>query len=457
MIATVGRLGLVRRVADFAAFLFLVTGVIVVPLLFWPWSEDVFVGPKFHALRLFTAGGAVAAGAWLAVERPTIRFRVPDVAAFAFLLLNVVAYAFSVDRDTSLLGEPLQQGGLVTVFALTGAYAIARVSVRTTRRLFVLFAAAAASATVAAAYGVVQITGADPVWSSLPKGRVFSTIGQPNWLAAYLILTIPLTVALTMTVPRRVVRVLGVGATLLQVVVLAATLSRSGYVGLLAVLAVGGGLAAKSGLRVPRSPRRVLVDAIAVVVIGALLLVGLSRTTSVVAPAELARRAASALDVEAFDSRRYVALWEVGLAIAADNPLTGTGQDTYAIIFPDYRDEILDEAYAEHFARFRPESPHNAYLSVAAGAGFPALAAYLILVGGTVIAVLPRAGMRGRGSVLLAGLIAALLGHAVTDSFMTLDLPGSWLFWALMGAGLALIDHNARNDEPVHADTRGDS
>jgi type IV secretory pathway TrbD component len=81
----------------------------------------------------------------------------------------------------------------------------------------------------------------------------------------------------------------------------------------------------------------------------------------------------------------------------------------------------------------------------------------LILVGGTVIAVLPRAGMRGRESVLLAGLIAALLGHAVTDWFMTLDLPGSWLFWALMGAGLALIDHNARNDEPVHADTRGDS
>jgi O-antigen ligase len=176
-----------------------------------------------------------------------------------------------------------------------------------------------------------------------------------------------------------------------------------------------------------------------------------------VAPAELARRAASALDVEAFDSRRYVALWEVGLAIAVDNPLTGTGQDTYAIIFPDYRDKVLDEPYAEHFARFRPESPHNVHLSVAAGAGFPALAAYVILVGGAVISILPHAGTRGRESILLAGLIAALIGHVVTDWFMTMDLSGSWLFWALMGAGLALIDHNARNDEPVHADNRGDS
>ena len=457
MIATVGRSGPVGRVADIAAFLFLVAGVVVVPLLFWPWAEDVFVGPKFHALRLFTAGGAVAAGTWLVVERPTLRFRVSDVAAFAFLLLNVVAYAFSVDRNTSLLGEPLQQGGLVTVFALTGAYAIARVSVRTPRRMSVLFAAAAASATIAAAYGVVQIAGADPVWSSLPKGRAFSTIGQPNWLAAYLVLTIPLTVALTMTAPRRAVRVLGVGATLLQVVVLAATSSRSGYVGFLAVLAVGGGLAARSGLRMPRSPRRVLVGTVAVVVIGAALLVGLSRTTSAVGPAELARRAASALDVEAFDSRRYVALWEVGLAIAVDNPLTGTGQDTYAIIFPDYRDEVLDGAYAEHFARFRPESPHNVYLSVAAGAGFPALAAYGILVGGAIISILPHAGTRGRESVLLAGLIAALIGHVVTDWFMTMDLSGSWLFWALMGAGLALIDHQTRDGETVRTGDRGNS
>jgi putative inorganic carbon (HCO3(-)) transporter len=456
VIATVGRSGLVGRAADIAAFLFLVAGVVVVPLLFWPWTEDVFVGPKFHALRLFTAGGAVAAGIWLAVERPTLRFRVSDVAAFAFLLLNVVAYAFSVDRGTSFLGEPLQQGGLVTVFALTGAYAIARVSVRTPRRLSVLFAAAAASATIAAAYGVVQIAGADPVWSSLPKGRVFSTIGQPNWLAAYLVLTIPLTVAMTMTTARRVLRVLGVSATLLQVLVLAATSSRSGYIGLLAVLAVGGVLAVRSGPRVPRSPRRVLVGTVAVVAIGAVLLGGLSRTTSAVAPAELARRAASALDIGAFDSRRYVALWEVGLAIAADNPLTGTGQDTYAIIFPEYRDEILDEEYAEHFARFRPESPHNVYLSVAAGAGFPALAAYVILVGSTSVAILPRAGLRGRESVLLTGLIAALVGHVVTDWFMTADLSGSWLFWALMGAGLALIDHTTSDGEPVRTGNRGD-
>jgi hypothetical protein len=67
--------------------------------------------------------------------------------------------------------------------------------------------------------------------------------------------------------------------------------------------------------------------------------------------------------------------------------------------------------------------------------------AYLVVVGGSGIAIVRHIGARSSESILLSGLIAAMVGHVVTDSFMTIDLSGSWLFWALMGAGLALIDH----------------
>jgi O-antigen ligase len=286
----------------------------------------------------------------------------------------------------------------------------------------------------------VQIAGADPVWSNLPSGRVFSSIGQPNWLAAYLVLTIPLTVALTITVKSRALRLLGAGASLLQIVVLAATLSRSGYAGIVAALVVGVSLAVTRRLRSSTSSRQILVGTVAVVVVGAALLVGLSRATSAVAPWEIASRAVSSLDVGGFDSGRYLALWGVGLAIAGDHPLTGTGQDTYATVFSDYRDDVLDETYAEHFARFRPEGPHNAYISIAAGSGFPTLAAYVIMVGGIVAAILPHIRVGGQTSILLAGLMAALVGHVFTDWFITMDLSGSLLFWTLMGAGLAFVE-----------------
>jgi putative inorganic carbon (HCO3(-)) transporter len=431
----------VRRASDVAAFVFVIVGVAVVPLIFWPWSDDVFVGPKFDALRLFTAGGAIAGGVWLATERPTLRFRLSDLAAFVFVILNVVAFAFSVDRGTSLLGAPLQQSGLVTVFALAGVYAVARISFRTLGRLTSLYAAAASAATVASVYGIVQIAGADPIWSALPLSRAFSTIGQPNWLAAYLVITIPLTIALTIMTPNRIVRWIGIGATLLQVIALLTTLSRSGYLGLAASLGVGAILAARQGARVAVISKRSLIAIAFGVVLGVGLLVGLSATTSSVAPSELVRRAGSTLNVRSFESRQYLALWEVGLAITADNPFTGTGQDTYAVVFPEYRDDVLTEAFAAYLARFRPESPHNVYLSVAAGTGVPALLAYLVVVGGAGIAIFRHIGARSSESILLSALIAAMVGHVVTDSFMTIDLSGSWLFWALMGAGLALIDH----------------
>jgi hypothetical protein len=40
------------------------------------------------------------------------------------------------------------------------------------------------------------------------------------------------------------------------------------------------------------------------------------------------------------------------------------------------------------------------------------------------------------------GLAAAIAGHVVTDAFMMIDLAGTWLFWALMGTGVA-VAYNA--------------
>jgi O-antigen ligase len=428
---------LASRWLDQATFSFLLAGAVLVPLLFWPWAGDVFVGPKFDAIRLLTAIGAGLAGTWLVVARPRLRLRVPDVAAATFLVFNIVAYTFSVDHRTSLLGEPLQQAGLVSVFAFAGAYATARVSVRTPDRLAALLTAASLAGTVTAIYGLVQLGGVDPVWANLPKGRVFSSIGQPNWLAAYLILTIPLTFALAVTARHRSRRLLGIGATIIQMVVLVATLSRSGYLGLLVVIVVGGIVVGRQRRKGSQFPVRFVAVAAAATLIGGALLVGLSRATPAIAPADTARRAASALNFGAFDSQRYVGLWEVGVAIAVDHPLTGTGQDTYAIVFPEYRDSVLDEPLAEHFARFRPESPHNMYVAIAAGAGIPALAAYLVLIGSVLALILRQAGTQSRRAILATGIFAALLGHLVTDWFMTVDLSGSWLAWALMGAALA--------------------
>ncbi len=117
------------------AFGSLVVAAVALPLVFWPLSADVFVAPKFGVLRTLTAVGAIASIGWLLVERTRFRLRLADWAVIAFLVFNAIAYALSVDRATSLLGEPRQQLGIATMFAFAGAYAVARISVRTILRL----------------------------------------------------------------------------------------------------------------------------------------------------------------------------------------------------------------------------------------------------------------------------------------------------------------------------------
>jgi putative inorganic carbon (HCO3(-)) transporter len=435
-------------VLDSIAFGSLVVAAIALPLVFWPWSIDVFVGPKFGVLRTLTAIGAIASIGFMLVGTRRFRLRLSDWAVIAFLVFNAIAYSLSIDRATSLLGEPLQQLGIATMFAFAGAYAIARISVRTASKLLILVGAAAVAGTAVALYGIIQAAGGDPIWSDLPKGRVFSSLGQPNWLAGYLVITVPLTMALAASATRRVLRALGAGAALLQVAVLTATLSRSGYLGLLAAAAIAGVILWREGIRTPRHPKRFLAGAAVAILLFGGLLAALSRTTPAVAPATLAGRATSALDVGGFDAGRYLALWEVGVAIAAEHPLVGTGQDTYAILFPAYRDEVLEPVYAQHFADFRPESPHNAYIALAAGMGIPTLVAYLLVIGGAIVAMAPYAGLFSRESVLITGILVAVGAHIVTDWFVTIDLAGSWLFWVLMGSALALIDAGARRGSP---------
>ena len=132
--------------------------------------------------------------------------------------------------------------------------------------------------------------------------------------------------------------------------------------------------------------------------------------------------------------------WTVGAAIVADHPLLGTGQDTYVLMFEDYRDDVLPADRAVLLSFFRPESPHNVYLAIAAGAGVPALFAYLAVVGAAAARATraTRSAADPRATVFAAACLAAVAGHLVTDMFLTAETSGSVSFWIVLGAAAAL-------------------
>jgi O-antigen ligase len=419
----------------------LVAGCAVLPLLFTIALEDVFALPKTVALCLL----AVVAGILMAVAvtrgARLVRLGVVDIAVTAFVLLNVVATVLSVDPNQSIFGERLQYQGLLSMLAYIVLFVSARFALAEIRQVRLLSAAILAAATAAAIYAVAQWVGLDPIWSSLYKERVFSTVGQANALATVLGMALILGLALIARQEPRIRAVLG-GAVAIVAVALLLTFSRGGYLGTAAGLAVCGAalVPGASWMRVrPYFPR-------AAVMFGATAL-GLASIAIVWKPAnalvtQIAGRAASIGNPSETSILSHVDLWAVGIRIAADHPVLGTGPDTYVLVFPEYRDQVLPSERAAVMARFRPESPHNVFIAVAAGSGLPSLAAYVTII----LACLARAARAARGErpletrLMLAALVGTTVVYLVTSSFMTAEVSSTAIFWVVLGSAAGLAD-----------------
>ena len=416
-------------------------GLLVLPLIFVVSLEDTFALPKFVVLCAVGSASLVL----LAMHAPSQDSGpvLADLLVVALVVGNLVAFLFSIDRGQSLFGERLQYQGLLAFVAYAAAYYLARTTSFTDRTVVGLLSVMTLAASLVAAYALVQRAGLDPIWDSLLRDRTFSTFGQPNALAAYLVLVLPIAAALLWWV-RGSARAILIGALVLMVTGLLTTQSRGGLAGLAAgatVLTIVLWLSGWSG----NSRRYLAAGGLVLTVVAASVLAAPMRG----AIADYADRVRVGADPSGFEARQLTALWEVGVAIAVDRPLTGGGQDTYPLLFDDYRDEVLDPYRASVLAEYRPESPHSAYVGVAAAAGFPTLAAYLALLAAAVVMLWRAAvhgGPTGRGR-LAAGLLAGVVGYAVADAFRTPDVAGTWVLWTVLGLSAALYSRPASTAE----------
>jgi len=402
---------------------------VVVPCIFWTRIEEVFVVPKLAVLwaalsigLVLVAVGVVATGR---LPREARWAPLVDVPVAVFLALGIAAWAFSTDRVQSLYGERFQHQGLLTLLLYVGFFCLARLSIVDERRLRLLIWAIALGATAVAGYALVQRAGLDPIWEGyLPGGRVFSSIGQANALAAYLVLAIALSVPLVADVSKamRIAVLAAVGA---MTAALVLTQSRGGFLGFLAgavVLAIGS-------LLTFRAPTRRLRYGVA----GAL-------AAGVVALAVAASAAGGVDRLTNPDSsiRFHLDAWRVAAQIAVEHPVLGTGPETFPDVFPQYSHDLLPADRADTLDAFRVESPHNVYLGIAAGSGIPALVAYIAVIAGFVVfAIQGLEGATRDMRLVLVAVLAAVAGHLVTDAFMTADVTSTWLFWVVIGAVVA--------------------
>jgi O-antigen ligase len=408
---------------------------VVVPSVFTTRINAVFVVPKLAVLwGTLAVCLALFAVALLGSRTPPRLGRevwFVDAAVAAYVALNVAAWLHSTDREQSLYGERLQYQGLLTLLLYVGFFYVGRLSITDARRLRLLFWAVTCGAVLVSAYALVQRAGLDPVWEGfLPGGRVFSSIGQSNALAAYLVLAIPVSTALFFGATRRLQAALVLAVALL-VAALVLTRSRGGFLGFASSLAA---LAAGWRPLLDVSARRFWAwVAAAAAVVALAVVVGASAG------------ALPRISTDETSTRFHLDAWRVAAQVAVEHPILGTGPETFPDVFPRYSHAVLPSNRAAALDAFRVESPHNVYLNIAAGSGIPTLAAYLAAIAGFFVATIRAArSAERRSSAALIAALAAVCGHVVTSAYMTADVTSTWLFWVLMGSALGVVSQPPR-------------
>ena len=169
------------------------------------WTYDQF---DLIKAALLWATVAVGLATWaVSVFRSGRQFRYHWTMAPAglFLVWAVVSWAFATDQRTALVGTYQRYKGLITIFAYLGAYLVATQVLDGIGRIRGVARSAVYAASFAAAYGVVQYAGLDPLnWVNMGFNTrmAFATLGNPDLLGGYLALMLPIALGVALSEPR---------------------------------------------------------------------------------------------------------------------------------------------------------------------------------------------------------------------------------------------------------------
>ncbi|MES2201523.1 MAG: O-antigen ligase family protein [candidate division FCPU426 bacterium] len=168
--------------------------LILLPLFFWLDTRDQFELPKVVLLRILSVVALGCYSAQLALSRRFTLRRTPlDLPILAWSLWLVVQTLHSVSPALSWRGEYENFAGSLTQLDYSLLFFAVTQWVRSTRRARVLLLAFELGALAVGTYAVFQALGLDFVaWSesSIAPGRYFSTMGNPNFLGALMVMAL---------------------------------------------------------------------------------------------------------------------------------------------------------------------------------------------------------------------------------------------------------------------------
>jgi len=233
-----------KKYLDKIIELSLIAIVILVPVVFYTRTNDVFEINKLLVFKMFLL---VIAAAWiisaLMDRKLTLAgsdFDFPLIGYFAACVLSTV-----VTRNLflSIFGVYEDFEGIITIIFYFLLYIVTVNFAKKTSTIYKLFTAMLAATLIISGYGLSQNFGYDFVmWNpaTYSPERFFSTLGNPNFLAAYLVETIPVLFMMFFITRKINKKVIILVVLLMAAVVLFLTKSRAGMLSFIGTVVIIG-------------------------------------------------------------------------------------------------------------------------------------------------------------------------------------------------------------------------
>ncbi len=183
---------------------------LLVPLIFWGDTSELFEFNKMWLTFILTILIAVAwIGKSIADKKFYFRRTQLDIPIALFLISQIISTIFSIDQHISIWGYYTRfNGGLLSLISYFILY-FALVSNLVKKEVLRVLKVGVVAGLISALWGLPSHFGHDPscflfrgtfdisCWTSAfaPNVRMFSTLGQPDWFAAYLSVLTPIVLA----------------------------------------------------------------------------------------------------------------------------------------------------------------------------------------------------------------------------------------------------------------------
>jgi tetratricopeptide (TPR) repeat protein/O-antigen ligase len=382
------------------------------PLFIAPWGQNPFELPK---AVLLWAVVAVMGAVWLTrgvkqAERPDAQ-RATGAWSLALGLAIVLSTLFSINPLQSAQGSYDRMQGALTTLCNLALFLLIADQLRTSAQIERLLAAITWGSAPVVIYGLLQVLKLDPLIWQVEGSPVISTLGRSNFVAAYLVLVLPITVACAGQARGKVVRFVYAGLMVAQLACLTATLSRAAWLG---AAAAGGVLLLVVAWN--RGHRRWAAFAAGVGFMG--LLGGqivLAFTPGLIGSAGA-----------------RTTIWQATWPLVAARPILGYGPETFGQVFTTaYPPELV---YLQGRAVL-VDRAHNLILDTLISTGGAGVLVYAALIGTALLAgVRAFSKVQSRQVRVVVGVcLASSVGHLVETQFSFPVTTTAALFWIILG------------------------